>query len=119
MKTRSQNPIYIATTISVYLGLVLVGASPLVIADSRIGGETQSRIFEFASKTGSVLSKLKLRKQKDSDKFQVHAISGYPAVEKIAPGFYGSSDLTVPAAPEFHFSNEQIFTTSILPRASI
>lgn len=42
MKKRTQNPIYIATTISVYLGLVLVGASPAIFAQIAAVSEDQT-----------------------------------------------------------------------------
>ena len=118
-KHGKQNPVYIATTISVYLGLVLVGASPQVFAAGGFSGDSQSRIFEFTSKTNSVLSKLKLRQESDVDK-----TTDFPA-----PGGAPSLAVRRPAQvavflPAVEFSgktdrNEKVLTVSVLPRASI
>lgn len=119
MKKRTQNPIYIATTISVYLGLVLVGASPQVLAHSNLSSDTQSRIFELTSKTQSVLSKLKLREENDGDEFPSFALGGFSPESAVTWCRYSGSNGAYPVAPEYFYSNDQTLTVSILPRASI
>lgn len=119
MKKRNQNPIYIATTISVYLGLVLVGASPQVLAHTSLSSDTQSRIFELTSKTQRVLSKLKLREENDGEDFPSFAFGGFSPESDVRWCLFSTPD-TVPATdPAFSFSNDQILTVSNLPRASI
>ncbi|QQS40164.1 MAG: hypothetical protein IPM63_12440 [Acidobacteriota bacterium] len=119
MKKRTQNPIYIATTITVYLGLVLVGASPQVLAHSSFSSDTQSRIFELTTKTQSVLSKLKLREENDSDDFPSFSLYGFSSECEVRWCLFGGPQNALAAAPEFSYSNEQILTVSNLPRASI
>ncbi|HUF03397.1 MAG TPA: hypothetical protein VMM38_04400 [Aridibacter sp.] len=119
MKKRNQNPIYIATTISVYLGLVLVGASPQVLAHTNLSGDTQTRIFELTSKTGSVLSKLKLRQENDGEDLTSFAVGGFSPESDVRWCLFSDSYRMLPAAPEISHSNEQILTVSNLPRASI
>lgn len=118
-KTKRQNPIYIATTISVYLGLVLVGASPQVFAQSGFSGDAQSRIFEFTSKTSSVLSKLKIRQDSVTELTADFPSSGrFAFLSSCRPATVTSPlSFTTDLTP-IH-TNEQILTVSVLPRASI
>lgn len=119
MSKRTQNPIYIATTISVYLGLVLVGASPQVLGHNNFTGETQSRIFELTSQTNSVLSKLKLRQENDSEQFQTFAVKGSAPDCEIRWCLFEIAAPDNQSDPGFNFTNDQILTVSNLPRASI
>ena len=118
-KQGRQNPVYIATTISVYLGLVLVGATPQVFANSGFPGEGQSRIFEFASKTGSVLSKLKLRQETDADVSADFPVSGSAPSFVIRRPAVASIRLAAVELDAQLDRNEKILTVSVLPRASI
>ena len=120
MKTsKHQNPIRLVTTISVYLGLVLVGASPQVIAQANLSGDAQSRIFELSSRSGSVFSKFKLRQEIDQNEvisFPVSSPTGIlPAKWSRVPG------IRTAEAPKGHVehTNDQIFVVSMLARASI
>lgn len=118
-KQGRQNPVYIATTISVYLGLVLVGATPQVFASSGFPGEGQSRIFEFASKTNNVLSKLKLRQETDADVLADFPVCGSAPLFVIRrPAAASIRIAAVELDPETD-SNEKVLTVSVLPRASI
>jgi len=118
-KSRNQNPIYIATTISVYLGLVLVGASPQVLAQSSFAGDAQSRIFQFASKNNNVLSKLKLRQEQDDEKSTVLAIPGTRPLSAAKWSIFRIQTGTPAVYPAPFISNEQVLTVSVLPRASL
>ena len=118
-KSKTQNHIHLVTTISVYLGLVLVGASPQVLAQASLAGDTHSRIFEISSKTGSVISKLKLRQESDRDDVTTFPLSGAAPVPAVRWCLFSGSPLTVPELPETASSNEQVLTVSVLPRASI
>ncbi len=120
MKTaRHQNPIQLVTTISVYLGLVLVGVSPQVLAQANFSGDAQSRIFEFTSKTNTVLSKLKLRQESAQDEI-VSFPSSSPAVLRPTRWSRGgaSSAFAGDSLESIHV-NDQIFVVSMLARASI
>jgi hypothetical protein len=118
-RKKGQNPVYLVTTISVYLGLVLVGASPQVLAQSSIGGDTQSRIFELASKTGSVFSKLKLRQEISDSDTAPFSTTGSGVVQVVRWCLFAAQDPAVRSDSLEQFSNEQVLTVSILPRASI
>lgn len=118
-KSRTQNHIHLFTTISVYLGLVLVGASPQVLAQASLAGDTQSRIFEISSKTGSVISKLKLRQESDRDDITMFPVAGAVPVRTERWCLFSGRQLTVPELPGTASSNEQVLTVSVLPRASI
>lgn len=119
MKSRSQNPIYIATTISVYIGLVIVGASPSVLASSDFARDAQSRVFELTSRSGSVLSKLKLRQENSQEEFPAFPLAFFETsfITSWAPERHALVD--VPKASTPIFRNEQTLTVSVLPRASI
>ncbi len=119
MKTRVQNPVCIATTISVYLGLVLVGASPQVLAQTGFSGENHSRILQFASKTNTVLSKLKFRQERDDDKEVFSVLPGSAPAAVVRSRGFGTFIPYVRPRYIQHVTNDQIFTVLTLPRASI
>ncbi|MGI8670592.1 MAG: hypothetical protein ACR2J3_12235 [Aridibacter sp.] len=52
-KKNNHNPIYFLTTLSVYLGLVLVGASPQVLAQANFTEQTHSQSFQITTKTNN------------------------------------------------------------------
>lgn len=60
-KKNNHNPIYFLTTLSVYLGLVLVGASPQVLAQANFTEQTHSQSFQITTKTNNAFSELKLK----------------------------------------------------------
>ncbi len=116
---RNHNTIYFLTTLSVYLGLVIVGASPQVLAQAEFSQNSQSRSFEISTETNNVFTKLKLKKQ-----FQYQDVLPYVFVSSSTfnnrlwtsqTSVYNSANLHA----EIVSINNQIFTTPILPRASI
>lgn len=60
-KKNKHNPIYFLTTLSVYLGLVLVGASPQVLAQAKLAEHSQLHSFEITTRTSNAFSELKLK----------------------------------------------------------
>jgi hypothetical protein len=117
--TKHQNPIHLVTTISVYLGLVLVGASPQVIAQANLSGEVQSRIFEFTSKTNTVLSKLKLRQESAQDEVVSFPASASAVCKPVIWSRTAVSPSRRNTGSEASHGNDQIFVVSMLARASI
>jgi hypothetical protein len=117
--TKHQNPIHLVTTISVYLGLVLVGASPQVIAQANFSGEVQSRIFEFTSKTNTVLSKLKLRQETVQDEIVSFPASSPAVFKPFRCDSSAASAARRAVGDKPIHDNDQVFVVSMLARASI
>ncbi|NNE65219.1 MAG: hypothetical protein HKN33_01530 [Pyrinomonadaceae bacterium] len=117
--SKSHNRIYLLTTISIYVGLVLVGGAPEVLAGSKLAESIQNPAFEFTTRSETISSKLKLRKRVESDQIIPHAFPGSAVFE--LPGrsnglvFVEQSII----AREIKFSNDQIFTTNQMPRPGL
>ncbi len=116
---KNHNTIYFLTTLSVYLGLVIVGASPTVLAQAEFSENSQSQRFELRTETNSVFSKLSLKKQ-------------FKYADVLPYTFFGNSSFTnrkwddqtailvaTDTYSEIVSVNNQVFTVPILPRASI
>ncbi len=63
---KSHNKIYFVTALSIYVGLVLIGASPQILAQSKIANNSASYSFELSSRTDNVRAKVKFRQSADS-----------------------------------------------------
>ena len=116
---KNQNPIYIATTISVYLGLVLVGASPQLLAQTGLSGDSHSRILELTSKTNRVLSKLTRKDDPSGDDIRIASSASIAPIPRFF--WVGTSSVLsgVVSDQSLYFSNEQVLTVTVLPRASV
>ena len=66
-KNKNHNTVYFLTTLSVYLGLVFVGASPQVLAQAQTSKNSQSTTFEFSSRADNILTKLGVKKGFDNE----------------------------------------------------
>jgi hypothetical protein len=120
MKTvKHQNPLHLVTTISVYLGLVLIGASPQVIVQANLSGEVQSRIFEFTSKTNTVLSKLKLRQESAQNEVVSFPYSSAAVFKTVRWSRLAAIPALRDGDTDEASCNDQIFVVSMLARASI
>ena len=118
-KAKNHNTVYFLTTLSVYLGLVLVGASPQVLAQAETAKNSQTQRFEIRTNSSSVISKLKFK-------------SKYETQEILPFSYFGSSSRKIDQARAFSlnknsqirsdidfFENNQVFTISNFPRASL
>lgn len=120
MKTgKSHNKIYLFTTLSIYIGLVLVGATPELLAQSKVAENLRSPSFEFSTRAEIVAAKLKLRKNDDSRDIVPLASPGGSVFElpylrhRVV---YSDQSLI---SREVRFSNNQVFTPNLKPRASL
>jgi hypothetical protein len=116
---KNQNPIYIATTISVYLGLVLVGASPQLLAQTGYSGDSHSRILELTSKTNRVLSDLEQKEDSSIDEIGIACGVASVTVSKFVASGSFDDRVLAPVDQTLQFSNDQVLTVSVLPRASV
>lgn len=116
---KNHNTIHFLTTLSVYLGLIVVGASPQVLAQAKLAQQTQSNSFEISRKTNSVFSEIKFKTQFEFEDILPFAFSGNSKFDKsiwhLQANFQNSANLH----SEIFAENDQVFTVSILPRASI
>ena len=118
-QAKSNNKLYLFTTLSIYVGLVLVGGAPEVLAGSKLAQNLQNPSFELNTRTELVTSKIKLRKRVETDQILPHAFPGssvfeYPGA-RITISFVEQSQ----RADEVRFSNNQVFTPKLFPRASL
>ncbi|MDH3493404.1 MAG: hypothetical protein OEM82_07635 [Acidobacteriota bacterium] len=118
-QAKSHNKFYLFTTLSLYVGLVLVGGSAEVIARSKLTQNFQSSSFELSTRSEIVSSKLKFRKSVETSDVILHAFPGTAVYE--LPGrtnrliFVEQSIL----ARDIRFSNNQILTTNLMPRPGL
>ena len=116
MKT-NPNKIHLLTTLSVYIGLVLVGSSPQVLAQAKTASGAHTHQFEVNVKTNNVFAKLKIQtrietediipfetvaRRERKDSVRTADLKGYR-------GKYG----------EIRSENDQVSVVTNLPRASI
>ncbi|MEZ5346524.1 MAG: hypothetical protein R2681_13320 [Pyrinomonadaceae bacterium] len=118
-KNKNHNTIYFLTTLSVYLGLVFVGASPQALAQTTLAKNSHSQTFKINAQTESALTKLQFKRA-----FEHKHLLPFAAVNASKRSVYAG----IPAAAldrfstqyaEFRSDNDQIFSISNLPRASI
>ena len=118
-QSKQNNKFYLFTTLSIYVGLVLVGGAPEILAGSKLAQSLQSPSFELNTRSEIASSKLKFRKQAETDKLIPQVFPGASAFE-----LQGRALLTVYVeqsnlALEIRFKNNQALTTNLLPRASL
>lgn len=118
-ENKNHNTIYFLTTLSVYIGLVIVGSSPQVLAHAEIARNSQSHSFELGSKTSSVFSTLKYKSKYDPKDISPFAFPGdLPrgfSDRNPAKLFVGVTDNFF----EIFAENNQVLVKTRLPRASI
>lgn len=116
---KNHNTIYFLTTLSVYLGLVIVGASPHIIAQAEVAQNSQLQRFEFNSETNSILADLENRSHFDHQDILPFVLFG---TFETAPSVRTSESfdriISLPVREDFS-ENDQVFVISNLPRASI
>ena len=118
-QARSHNKFYLFTTLSLYVGLVLVGGSAEVIARSKLNQNFQSSSFELSTRSEIVSSKLKFRKNTETRNVAPYAFPGASVFNLNAPNdalvFSAQSIL----AGDIRFSNNQVLTTNHMPRPGL
>jgi hypothetical protein len=116
---KNHNTVYFLTTLSVYLGLLVVGASPQVLAQAKLSQNSSSHSFEARTNTNNAFSELKFKTQFELDEVLPFASAGNSTFSNriwtLAAKVQSSTDLHT----EVLTGNNQVFTVSILPRASI
>ncbi len=118
-KKNNHNPIHFITTLSVYLGLVLVGASPQILAQAKLANHSQSNSFEINVKTNSVFSKLKFKSKFEFQDVLPFAFLGCAKFNnrtwKSQENFQNLKNLHA----EILVNNNQVLLYTNFPRASI
>ena len=115
----TQNKVHFFTTLSVYLGLVLVGASPQVLAQAKIVKNPQTQSFEINVKTNSVLSKLKYKSDFESKEILPFATVGKTAPDCQANMSNSKTNRFSNLYKQITAENHQVFLVSNFPRASL
>ena len=116
---KNHNSIYFLTTLSVYLGLVIVGASPQVLAQVENSRNIQSSRFELSSRTNDVLADLKKRSGFERQDVLPFTLFGGSDAQKIVWKAESFRSRTLAPAKEILAENDQVFVISNLPRASL
>lgn len=116
---KNHNTIYFLTTLSVYIGLVIVGASPQILAQAEFSENSQTQRFEIRTKTNSVFSELKLKSQFEYDDVLPWTFIGGSTFNNRVWDNQKATRATANLHSEIISVNNQVFTVSILPRASI
>ena len=116
---RNHNTIYFLTTLSVYLGLVFVGASPQVLGQAKVSQNSQSSSFEFTTRAENLFADLQTNQVLDQQDIVPFDLSGRIFTNRTvwkAQSFNQTQNSFV--QKEF-FPNDQVFVILRLPRASI
>ncbi len=118
-QNKNHNTIYFLTTLSVYIGLVIVGSSPQLLAQTEIVNNSQSQIFEFNPKTSNAFSKLKFKSKFNSKNALPFVFVG----NRVFVGSNWNSQKIFSKASinftEIFVDNDQVLVKTRLPRASI
>jgi hypothetical protein len=116
---KNHNSIYFLTTLSVYLGLVIVGASPQILAQVENSRNIQTSRFELSSRTSDVLADLEKRSGFERQNVLPFTFFGGSASPQITWKTQAFGGQTVEPSRETFAENDQIFVISNLPRASL
>ncbi len=119
IKNKNHNSFYFLTTLSVYLGLVIVGASPQVLAQAKPLNNSHAPSFEIHVKSNSVISELKFKadfERQDVSPFSVFNGLGKSSFMLIAANT-GESYQNLYS--QISAENNQVFVITNLPRASL
>lgn len=118
-KAKNHNTVYFLTTLSVYLGLVLVGASPQVLAQAETAKNSQTQRFEIRTNSSSVIAKLKFKSQYETQEILPFSYFGSsPRSLERSNSFSVNGSVKIRENIDF-FENNQVFTVSNFPRASL
>ena len=116
---RNHNTIYFLTTLSVYLGLVFVGASPQVLAQAQASQNSQSSSFEFSTRAENIFADLETTPVLDHHDILPFDLSGRTYTNRTVWKVQNISQTQVNLTEEHFSPNDQIFVILRLPRASI
>ena len=116
---KRHNRIYLLTTISIYVGLVLVGGAPEVLAGSELTKRLNGPSFEISTRSESIVEVSKYRKQIDKDQIVPHHFPGSSVFETIGPSISTSHRVSEHALLALGHTRQRILTTPLLPRASL
>lgn len=119
-KNQNHNPVFFLTTLSVYLGLMIVGASPQVLAQAKLaerGAPAQS--FEIAAKSSSVFSQTKRKSNSKYENAQPFFLKGVSGIFKFAEKPLENSYRTKNLHREILAENDPNLLPTRFPRASI
>ena len=118
-QVKSHSKIYFVTTLSIYVGLVLIGASPQILAQAKISNQTASQSIELSSRTDSAFAKIKHRQKADRGDILPFSFAGgtrfTPEIREVT-GLSSERKILVDEIPA---GNQKILTTNLFPRASI
>jgi len=118
-KAKNHNTVYFLTTLSVYLGLVLVGASPQVLAQAETAKNSQTQRFEIRTNSSSVISKLKFKSKYETQDILPFSYLGNASRQaKRSNALAANKNSQIRENIDF-FENNQVFTITNFPRASL
>lgn len=115
---KNHNTIYFLTTLSVYLGLVVVGASPQMIAIENFQN-VQSTRFEISSRTNDVLADLEKTSNFERQDILPFTFFGVSNSYKTTWNAKTFPPQTIKPTKENLAENNQVFVITNFPRASI
>jgi hypothetical protein len=118
-KKNNHNPIYFLTTLSVYLGLVLVGASPQVLAQAKLTESSQTQSFQITTKTTNAFSELKLKSKFKYENTLPFVFLGSSKFTNRSWKTHKYFRTTANLHEEIFAENNQVLLFTHFPRASI
>ena len=118
-ESKRQNRIYLLTTISIYVGLVLVGGAPEVFASSELNKRLNGPSFEISTRSESIVDAAKYRKHADEDQIVPHDFPGSKIFELNAADIITRYEVCDAVSRASGFQSQNVLTTPLLPRASL
>lgn len=119
MKKGRNNKIHFFTTLSIYVGLVLVGGTPELLARSKVTENLRTPGFELSTRAEIVSSKLKLRKNVESRDILPLASTGGSVFQIPYLRHRVTYNEQFAVFSEVRFLNNQIFTPNLFARAHL
>jgi len=110
---------YFVTTLSIYVGLVLIGASPQVLAQAKISSQTTFQSIELSNRADTAFAKLKHRHHADTGEVLPFIYSGGTSFEFETRNVIGIDIEALVGQELMPAANQKILTTNLFPRASI
>jgi len=119
IENKNHNRIHFFTTLSVYIGLVIVGASPQVLADSKTTYNSHAPSFEIHAKRNSVISKFTFKSEFKSQNISPFSVFTALSKDSFKSEILQTADHFSNLYAQVSAENDQVSVVTNFPRAAL